>query len=231
MRAAAVSFVHGRLRVARLARELLCGARESVSRVGGLPVMPAAEFDPAQRELLRLGVRLRTLHERASLATRDQLERAKATIALGEQARIAAGEPLRMLLVDGEAAMLPLATGDDAVRIAMVARGGPLLVALEDIFEELWRTGAVVDTLVDHALVDHTLVDDALVDDALAGRPTAEDCSILSLLAAGATDDGIGRRLGVSARTAHRRVRELMARLGVQTRFQAGAQAVRSGWL
>lgn len=221
MRAAAVSFVHGRLRVARLARELLCGARESVSRVGGLPVMPAAEFDPAQRELLRLGVRLRTLHERASLATRDQLERAKATIALGEQARIAAGEPLRMLLVDGEAVMLPLATGDDAVRIAMVARGGPLLVALEDIFEELWRTGAAVDTLVDNTLVD----------DALAGRPTAEDCSILSLLAAGATDDGIGRRLGVSARTAHRRVRELMARLGVQTRFQAGAQAVRSGWL
>jgi DNA-binding CsgD family transcriptional regulator len=221
VRAAAVSFVHGRLRVARLARELLCGARESVSRVGGLPVMPAAEFDPAQRELLRLGVRLRTLHERASLATRDQLERAKATIALGEQARIAAGEPLRMLLVDGEAVMLPLATGDDAVRIAMVARGGPLLVALEDIFEELWRTGAAVDTLVDNTLVD----------DALAGRPTAEDCSILSLLAAGATDDGIGRRLGVSARTAHRRVRELMARLGVQTRFQAGAQAVRSGWL
>lgn len=54
---------------------------------------------------------------------------------------------------------------------------------------------------------------------------------VLSLLAAGATDETIGRLMGASARTAHRRVRELIARLGVQTRFQAGMRAVQLGWL
>ena len=42
-------------------------------------------------------------------------------------------------------------------------------------------------------------------------------------------DKAIARQLGVSERTAHRRVTSLLSRLGAESRFQAGVQAVRNG--
>ena len=54
---------------------------------------------------------------------------------------------------------------------------------------------------------------------------------VLNLLAAGLTDDAMARHLGVSVRTVQRRVREICARLGARTRFQAGLQARRHGLL
>ena len=42
-------------------------------------------------------------------------------------------------------------------------------------------------------------------------------------------DKAIARQLGVSERTAHRRVAGLMTRLGAESRFQAGVQAARNG--
>lgn len=44
-------------------------------------------------------------------------------------------------------------------------------------------------------------------------------------------DDAIGRHMGWHPRTAQRHVRELKTELGTQTRFQAGIQAARRGWL
>jgi DNA-binding NarL/FixJ family response regulator len=37
--------------------------------------------------------------------------------------------------------------------------------------------------------------------------------------------------MGLSLRTVRRRIAELMIELGADTRFQAGAEAVRRGWL
>ncbi|TDO64016.1 regulatory LuxR family protein [Kribbella sp. VKM Ac-2571] len=59
----------------------------------------------------------------------------------------------------------------------------------------------------------------------------APDRDILMLLAGGATDDMISRRLRISPRTTQRRVRALMDALGAQTRFQAGVQAARRRWI
>ena len=57
------------------------------------------------------------------------------------------------------------------------------------------------------------------------------DTTILTLLAAGASDATIARQSGISQRTVERRVRALMDQLGAGTRFQAGVQAARRGWL
>ncbi|MBZ5735679.1 LuxR C-terminal-related transcriptional regulator [Nocardioides sp. TRM66260-LWL] len=54
---------------------------------------------------------------------------------------------------------------------------------------------------------------------------------ILEQLAVGAQDDQIARLLGVSLRTVRRRVADVMAELGAESRFQAGVEAVRRGWL
>jgi DNA-binding NarL/FixJ family response regulator len=47
------------------------------------------------------------------------------------------------------------------------------------------------------------------------------------MLSAGMKDESIARNLGVSSRTVGRRVAELMERLGVRTRLQAGVYAHR----
>jgi len=55
--------------------------------------------------------------------------------------------------------------------------------------------------------------------------------SILQLLATGAKDEAVARRLGVSIRTCRRQISELMATLGATSRFQGGVEAVRRGLL
>jgi DNA-binding NarL/FixJ family response regulator len=56
-----------------------------------------------------------------------------------------------------------------------------------------------------------------------------DETRLIRLLAAGLGDDAIRRALGVSPSTVHRRIRDLMHRLGATTRFQAGLQIGRSG--
>jgi len=51
------------------------------------------------------------------------------------------------------------------------------------------------------------------------------------LIAAGMTDEGIAHQLGVSSRTLRRKTQELMVELRAENRFQAGAEAVRRGWI
>ena len=66
--------------------------------------------------------------------------------------------------------------------------------------------------------------------EAATARPD-ERRFLLEQLMAGATDEVIARKLGIGLRTVRRRIAELMTELGVDTRFQAGVEAVRRGWL
>ena len=63
------------------------------------------------------------------------------------------------------------------------------------------------------------------------GRPDAQARLILELLDAGLKDEAIARQLGVSLRTVQRAVRLVSLTLGVQSRFQLGAEATRRGWI
>ncbi|MBG0832640.1 hypothetical protein HS041_33625 [Planomonospora sp. ID67723] len=55
--------------------------------------------------------------------------------------------------------------------------------------------------------------------------------AVLLQLLTGATDQAASNRLGISPRTYSRRVSELLACLGVESRFQAGAEATRRSWV
>ncbi|GAA0984749.1 hypothetical protein GCM10009555_059070 [Acrocarpospora macrocephala] len=55
--------------------------------------------------------------------------------------------------------------------------------------------------------------------------------AVLLQLLSGATDQTASNRLGISPRTYSRRVSELLEHLGVESRFQAGAEVARRGWL
>ncbi|MEU6996841.1 LuxR C-terminal-related transcriptional regulator [Nonomuraea sp. NPDC046570] len=54
---------------------------------------------------------------------------------------------------------------------------------------------------------------------------------VLRLAAQGMCDDSIARQLGVSVRTVRARFADAMGELGAQSRFHAGVEAARRGWL
>jgi len=53
----------------------------------------------------------------------------------------------------------------------------------------------------------------------------------LELMAEGLQDDVIARRAGLSTTTVRRHIAAIMKRLGVSSRFAAGAAAQRRGWI
>jgi DNA-binding CsgD family transcriptional regulator len=57
------------------------------------------------------------------------------------------------------------------------------------------------------------------------------DREILGLMVGGAADATIARQVGISQRTVERRVRRILELLDATTRFQAGVQAARRGWV
>ncbi|MDF8265647.1 helix-turn-helix transcriptional regulator [Luteipulveratus flavus] len=63
------------------------------------------------------------------------------------------------------------------------------------------------------------------------GALDEKDLDILTLLTAGAADTTIARQLGISQRTVERRVRRLLEQLNASSRFQAGVQACKRGWI
>lgn len=105
--------------------------------------------------------------------------------------------PASIHLVDDR---LGLVLTDDRHATAVLVHPCELLAVLSLLFETLWeRAGPPPDDTETEHLVE--------------------------LLLSGLTDEGIGRALGVSPRTAQRRVAAMMQAAGARTRFQAGVQA------
>jgi DNA-binding CsgD family transcriptional regulator/sugar-specific transcriptional regulator TrmB len=143
----------------------------------------------------------------------------------GERARTFTDPPLKLMIADAEVAIIPLDMGEQSLHDCAIVRGPSLVTALATCFEALWTrsvplagTGAVgmVTPLTDWPPED---------------RPSPLERSIIRMLAAGVKDDAIARQLEVSSRTINRYMERMMGKLGATTRFQAGMQAARLGWL
>lgn len=209
--------VHGAKRVGWAAYELQSNATELVQGVAKPPYAATGSLDSLESRKLAEGVHFQVLYDRSALARPPQLDLTSRLVSMGEQARVIHVAPTKLIIVDNEVALLPLTANEQTVESAVVIRSSAMLMAMVRIFEDLWRFAAPFTPSLGAASGEVV--------------PSEEERWILSLLASGATDDTIGRLMGFSARTAHRRVRELIARLGVETRFQAGMQAVKLGWL
>ena len=81
------------------------------------------------------------------------------------------------------------------------------------------------------SLWDRALPVPGLEADSVGGVRADERRMLLDQLAAGAKDEQIARLLGISLRTVRRRIAELLDEVGAASRFQAGAEAVRRGWI
>jgi DNA-binding CsgD family transcriptional regulator len=154
-------------------------------------------------------VRARIVYARDALELPGVLARAQEAARFHEEARVATDVPTRMVLVDRRAALVPLAP---------VASSGSLLIRSSLLVEALW---ALFESVWEHAVPQGAESDE--LDE--------HDRTIVALMAAGLKDEAIARRLGVAERTVGRRISALLAELGASTRFQAGIQAARRGWL
>jgi DNA-binding CsgD family transcriptional regulator len=133
----------------------------------------------------------------------------QARMDVGEEVRVIDTMPTRLFVISGTHAVLPEPLGF-ADEPRLLVRQGALVDALTLLFELYWERALAVPGA------------EARLD---------ERAFLVRQLASGAKDEQIARTLGLSLRTVRRRVADLMIELGVDTRFQAGAEAVRRGWL
>jgi DNA-binding CsgD family transcriptional regulator len=132
-------------------------------------------------------------------------------VELGDNVRICHAPPSRMAILGESTVVIPSVWGaPPASRV--VIDSSPVASALRSLFEELW-----VRSVPLHEDKSSELADD--------------NKQILHMLATGMKDEAIARRLGLSLRTVRRRVADLMAELNASTRFVAGVEAARRGWL
>ncbi|GHG73599.1 helix-turn-helix domain-containing protein [Streptomyces griseocarneus] len=169
---------------------------------------------PLDRELLGRGVRMRTIYLDSVRNSPHSVAYAQWLTDRGGQVRTAAALPTRMIIIDRATAVMPVNSEDTAAR-AVVLSGQGVLTALCALFENVWASAA--------PLGEVSVRDDQGL--------TGQEAAAVQLLAEGRTDETIAKRLGVSQRTARRIATGLMERLGARSRFEAGALAVRAGWL
>jgi DNA-binding CsgD family transcriptional regulator/sugar-specific transcriptional regulator TrmB len=169
---------------------------------------------PLNQQALERGVAIRAMYQDSFRNDPQTLAYARWFASLGGQTRTAPLVPMLMVIVDREIALLPSDPGDPSVGALEIHSLG-VVAALCAMFEQVWLSAA-------------PLGPPAPID---ARGLNPQERQLLHLLGDGHTDESAGRKLGLSARTVQRMMADITARLGAESRFQAGVNAIRQGWL
>ncbi|WP_052595642.1 helix-turn-helix transcriptional regulator [Luteipulveratus mongoliensis] len=220
-RAVNVTVLRGRADVLHCIDMVQSRATREVRSMEGPPYLTMADptdLSPVERQARRqrertvAGVQYRVIYDRVAFSQKVAAEHAKRSIKHGEMARTLAGTPLHVLISDDDAAVLQIRTPEPDDVLALLLGPCGLMDTVRACFETLWELAIPLPT--------------GLMTDL---DPLDRD--ILELMSSGVTDDLIARRLEISRRTVVRRAGALQRRLNAHTRFQAGVQAARRGWL
>jgi DNA-binding CsgD family transcriptional regulator len=173
------------------------------------PDARSAKVPPA--EVLARGVRFRNIYAKRVLDLPFAGEVVRACAEGGWQLRVIHDLPMKMVLVDDRAALLPLdPTGMEG---AALVRSPVIVAALRMYFDLLW----------DRAL--------PLAGGTDEGKFTPVQQKVLRLMIGGMTDSAIARHLDVSERTVRRHISAALDVVGVDNRITATAIIVRDGLL
>ncbi len=198
--------------------EVQTSARNSVKMIERGPYLSDAERERQlfllKRSRIGAGIRYQTLYQDTIYQDAERLRHALSANARGAQARTLPEPPFKLIISDDERASLVLHADERRPDpMGLRVTGSPALRLLVKTFDVLWSLAAPISV------------------NPAADELDERDKAILTLMGLGATDDTIARRLGMSRRTVVRRTARLLERLGASTRFQAGVQATRRGWL
>ncbi|MFD8721438.1 TrmB family transcriptional regulator [Streptomyces sp. NPDC059629] len=216
----AVELLTGSEDIISAVRRLTGGARRQVRAFDRPPYVdrPGSNLEN-QRRRQRTGIAHRVVYDREAVAWPGRLrDDILPSIRTGEQARVRAELPLKLVIADDRLAVIPFSLAPGGHSAAYLVHRSPMLAALEALFEAEWdRASPLRDTRAQ--------------GEGGPGHPDADTLALIRLLASGCTDAAIARTQGWSPRTTQRRIQRLMTELGAATRFQAAAQAARRGWL
>lgn len=199
--------------------QLQRGADREIMALSIPPYVTTGRYcDEVELEHLEHGITYRVIYDRQVLTEPSHLEWIREAASAGEDARVHADLPMKLFIADRRFALMPLTSAHPGVDTALLVSECALLDALILVFESFWDRA-------EPATAGST------GQPAGSGRLDPEDEKILLMVASGITDDAIARTLGVSPRTVRRRIARLMRLLGAETRFQAGLQAAKRGWV
>ncbi|GAA1687823.1 helix-turn-helix transcriptional regulator [Fodinicola feengrottensis] len=214
-----VELVHGQATFFARFQKIQEAAKSHVLAIDRPPYYwDATEIDRQEKlqcEQMAAGIGYRTIYQESASDSPVRNASMMRTITGGEIARVLTDPPVKMTIVDDEVAIVAMdpPAGAEGTLVIQLVYGPGLLEAFTKVFESLWRLAVPINLAqLNQDLNDRTR-------------------EILTMMASGATDDAIARRLGLSRRTVVRIVAGLLEQLGATTRFQAGAQAARRGWL
>ncbi|MER6687657.1 LuxR C-terminal-related transcriptional regulator [Streptomyces minutiscleroticus] len=169
---------------------------------------------PLNQQLLERGVRMRTVYLDSIRGDRATVDHAHWLVEQGCQVRTAPSLPNRMIIYDGQFAVIASNANDTAAGAVQLSSPG-MITVLQALFESVWQSAAPLGEPAHPG----------------PGGLTRQQTETLRLLALGHTDEAIAKRLGVSPRTARRIASGLMTYLNARSRFQAGVFAVQKGFL
>ncbi|GLW56317.1 helix-turn-helix transcriptional regulator [Kitasatospora phosalacinea] len=211
-----IETVRGRAAIAARVQALVASATSELTLLDRPPYTSRdGDGPPAPlgvTELVERGVTVRAVVDREGLDFPGRARELNELADRGVEIRIAADLPTKLIVVDGRISLLPPTDAVDPTASALVVKDTTLHHVLVPLFELVWERAIPIG------------------GDSRDGA-TAQDREILTLLASGFKDEAIARRLDVHVHTVRRRIKALLLVLDAETRFQAGVQALRRGWL
>lgn len=232
-----VEIVTGRAAVIQQVDQLQHSARREIRGIDRPPYAnsdpdrldPKTGMMPVQAQMMRQGIGYRVIYDTDGLATFHRLDTdIEACAELGEDARVMAGTPTKLLVADDRLALIPLRSAPHELASSVVVHPSGLLDALCEFFEVLWARALPLSDHLSGGEADRRSTAGGARG---PGGPGPEDARLLAMLTTGLTDQVMARQLGVSQRTFQRRLSALMERLDAGTRFQLGVRAAGLGWL
>lgn len=164
---------------------------------------------------LKRGIRIRALYQDTALEDSATVDYLRDLTGHGAKIRFSQAVPGRLLIIDKNVALLPLALPNSERRGLAVVHEAHLVGWLVSTFEQLW-SGA---TILEDYLANHQDFGDI--------EPIRR--AILRLMADGDKDEAIARKLNISVRTARRHIADYMTQVRANSRFQAGVIAAQAG--
>ncbi|MBK3525790.1 MULTISPECIES: helix-turn-helix domain-containing protein [Streptomyces] len=160
---------------------------------------------PRTEELLRRGVRMRTLYQHSAHFSSGMSTYVEHVTGLGAEVRTLPSSFQRLIVFDRKFAVISLRS--DPLGACLV-KDLNLVEFIADTFESLWVSAKPFPTELDRSRLSLT---SAEIREA-----------VIAMLVSGEEDKVIAKRLGISLRTCQRHVSEIMSELGARNRLHAG---------
>jgi DNA-binding CsgD family transcriptional regulator/sugar-specific transcriptional regulator TrmB len=197
--------------------ELAHSAREecvSFSTGGAQAPSTIAAERPLNLLALERGVQIRNIYLDSFRNDPATLAYAQWMARNGGRSRTVATLPMRLVIIDRQTALVPLDPHDASAGALELTSLG-VVEGLYALFEQVWQTATPIGDVA--VRDDHGL--------------SMQERDLLRLFAAGHTDDSAARKLAISVRSVQRIMTNLNERLDAASRFQAGVEASRRGWI